>query len=51
MIPGFDEGLQLLKKGAKAYFFIPSKLGYGEQPAGTIPPNSDLVFYVAVENK
>jgi FKBP-type peptidyl-prolyl cis-trans isomerase len=51
MIPGFDEGLQLLKRGAKAYFFIPSALGYGEQPAGTIPPNSNLVFYVALENK
>jgi FKBP-type peptidyl-prolyl cis-trans isomerase FkpA len=49
MIPGFDEGLKLLKRGGKAYFFIPASLGYGEQPAGTIPPGSSLVFYVATE--
>lgn len=51
MIKGFDEGLQLINRGGKAYFFIPSGLGYGEQAASSIPPNSDLVFYVHVENK
>ncbi|MBU6341796.1 MAG: FKBP-type peptidyl-prolyl cis-trans isomerase [Bacteroidetes bacterium] len=49
MIPGFDEGLQLMNRGGKFIFFIPSKLGYGEQPAGAIPPNSDLVFFVDLE--
>jgi FKBP-type peptidyl-prolyl cis-trans isomerase len=49
MIPGFDEGLMLLKRGSKCIFFIPSVLGYGENAAGSIPPNSDLVFYVHVE--
>jgi FKBP-type peptidyl-prolyl cis-trans isomerase FkpA len=49
MIPGFDEGLQLMHRGGKFIFFIPSKLGYGEQPAGAIPPNSDLVFFVDIE--
>ncbi len=49
MIPGFDEGVGLLKHGDKAYLFIPSKLGYGEQGAGeNIPPNAELIFYVEV---
>ena len=46
MIPGFDEGAQMLNHGGKAYLFIPSKLGYGEQGQGSIPPNSELVFYI-----
>lgn len=51
MIPGFDEGAQQLNHGGKAYFFIPSNLGYGDQgtPDGTIPPKSELVFYVEVQ--
>ena len=48
MIPGFDEGVTHINHGGKAYFFLPSKLAYGEQgtPDGAIPPKSDLVFYV-----
>lgn len=50
MIPGFDEGLQLMNRGGTYIFFIPSKLGYADQPAGAIPPNSDLVFFVNIES-
>jgi FKBP-type peptidyl-prolyl cis-trans isomerase FkpA len=51
VIPGWDEGLMLLKKGSKAKFIIPSPLGYGENGAGAmIPPNSILVFDVEVTN-
>ena len=47
VIAGWDEGVQLLKKGTKATFYLPSKLGYGERGAGAgIPPNSTLVFEV-----
>lgn len=46
MIKGFDEGAQLLNHGGKAYLFIPPALGYGEQGQGTIPPNSELIFYI-----
>lgn len=47
LVPGFNEGMLLLNRGGKAIVFIPSALGYGEQGAGeTIPPNSDLVFYM-----
>jgi FKBP-type peptidyl-prolyl cis-trans isomerase len=49
VIPGWDEGLMLLKKGSKAKFIIPSPLGYGEGGAGAmIPANSILVFDVEV---
>lgn len=49
VIRGWDEGLQLLKKGGKAKFFIPSTLAYGSQPMGdAIPANSVLIFDVEV---
>lgn len=49
VIRGWDEGLQLLNVGAKAVLFIPANLGYGDQGAGTIPANSELIFYVEIE--
>lgn len=49
VIPGWDEGLLLLKNGSKAKFIIPSPLGYGENAMGEkIPANSVLVFDVDV---
>ncbi len=45
LIPGFIEGIEQLSIGDKAYIFIPSHLGYGEQGAGgVIPPNTNLIF-------
>ena len=47
VIPGWDEGILLLKVGDKARFVIPSHLAYGEAGAGgVIPPNATLVFDV-----
>lgn len=50
VIPGWDEGLQLLNKGSKATFIIPSSLAYGEQGYGPIAPFSPLVFEVELKN-
>ena len=47
VIPGWDEGVSLLKVGDKARFVIPSDLAYGSRGAGgVIPPNAALIFDV-----
>lgn len=48
-IPGFEEGLKALSKGAKARLFIPSSLAYGEQsPSPDIKANENLIFEIEV---
>ena len=47
VIPGWTEGVQLMKPGAKYVFYIPSGLAYGASGAGqSIPPNADLIFEI-----
>lgn len=47
VIPGWIEGLQLMKTGGHFKFYIPANLAYGEQGAGQdIPPHSALIFEV-----
>ena len=47
VIPGWTEGVQLMKEGAKYTFFIPSDLAYGPQGIpGAIPAHSTLIFDV-----
>ena len=49
MIPGFTEGLLMLKEKGKASLLIPSKLAYGSgNPQNPLPPYSPLVFEVEV---
>ncbi|WP_395625764.1 FKBP-type peptidyl-prolyl cis-trans isomerase [Daejeonella sp.] len=49
-IPGFEEGLMLLSKGAKATLILPSNLAYGEQGNQGIPPFSPLIFEIEMVN-
>lgn len=51
LMPGWDEGIALLRKGEKAKFIIPAELALGA--AGyppIIPPNSDLVMDIEMLN-
>jgi len=47
MIGGWNEGLQLMKPGGKAFFVVPSGLAYGEKGfPNLIPPHTTLAFEV-----
>ena len=46
VIPGWQEGLQMMKVGGKARLTIPPGLAYGDKQMNTIPPNSELTFEV-----
>lgn len=46
VIPGWEEGIALMKKGGKARLIIPSELGFGQMERPGIPANSTLVFDV-----
>jgi FKBP-type peptidyl-prolyl cis-trans isomerase len=47
VIPGWDEGIALMRKGEKGVLLLPSALGYGPEGAGSdIPPNAVLRFEV-----
>ena len=51
LVPGFTEGLKLMKAGGKYRMFIPAHLGYGkENVQGVIPGNSALDFTVELIN-
>jgi FKBP-type peptidyl-prolyl cis-trans isomerase len=48
-VPGFDEGISLLRQGTKAKLYIPCNLGYGGQAQGTeLPAYSSLIFDIEV---
>lgn len=44
VIPGWEEGIMLMKKGEKGLLIIPSGLAYGPETYGPIPGNSVLKF-------
>ncbi len=47
VIRGWQEGIPLMKEGAKYILYIPQELGYGMQsPSAAIPAGSTLIFEV-----
>jgi FKBP-type peptidyl-prolyl cis-trans isomerase FklB len=46
VIPGWTEGLQLMKEGARAKLYIPADLAYGPGGNQRIGPNETLIFDV-----
>jgi FKBP-type peptidyl-prolyl cis-trans isomerase len=50
VVPGFSEGLQLMRKGGTYRITLPPQLAYGEKGAGggVIPPNATLEFDVTL---
>jgi FKBP-type peptidyl-prolyl cis-trans isomerase FkpA len=48
IIPGWDDGVRLLKKGATATFYIPAFLAYDQQAGPGKKPNENLIFDVKI---
>lgn len=50
LIPGFNNGISLLNKGAEADIIIPSELAYGSSGYQDIPPYTPLVFSLKMKD-
>ena len=48
VIKGWTEGIPYFKEGGSGKLLIPSALAYGRQGSGSIPPNTVLIFDVAL---
>jgi len=46
LIPGWVEGIALMRPGDEWLLYVPPELGYGAEDKGQIPPNSVLVFRI-----
>lgn len=50
LIPGWQIGIPLIKKGGSIILYIPPSLGYGSVANGPIPANSYLIFTIDLVN-
>lgn len=50
VIPGWTAALQQMPVGSKWEIYIPSEMGYGPRPYGSIMPNSTLIFEIELLN-
>jgi len=46
LLPGWEEGVGLMKAGGSAKLVLPPELAFGEEGYGIIPPNSQIVIDV-----
>jgi peptidylprolyl isomerase len=46
LLPGWEEGVGMMKPGGKAKLVLPAELAFGVEGYGIIPPNSQIVMQV-----
>jgi peptidylprolyl isomerase len=46
LLPGWEEGVGMMKPGGKAKLVLPANLAFGEEGYGIVPPNSQIVMEV-----
>jgi FKBP-type peptidyl-prolyl cis-trans isomerase FklB len=50
ILPGWKEGIKLMKEGSRYKLFLPPELAYGKEGFNEIPPNSVLIFDIELLN-
>lgn len=46
LIKGWQAGIPMVGQGGRIVLYLPPYFGYGSSPAGNIPANSILIFYI-----
>jgi peptidylprolyl isomerase len=46
LLPGWEEGVSLMKAGGKAKLVLPPELALGTEGAGNVPPNSQIIMEI-----
>lgn len=46
ILPGWEEGLSMMKAGGKARLVLPPELAFGEAGYGMVPPNTQLIMEI-----
>jgi peptidylprolyl isomerase len=46
LLPGWEEGVGMMKAGGKAKLVLPPELALGAEGAGNVPPNSQLIMEI-----